>query len=167
MSEMTLYKIDTNIREFLDSLYSQLDEDGTISDEDYATLEMWQEERKAKLENIAVYYKELVALEEALENEAKKLLERAKTAERRAEWFKRYLATSMIANGDTELQTSRCTLSFRKSEKVVVNEDQLPRKYFVEKINYTPDKKTLKELLKKGETISGASLEVTQNIQIK
>lgn len=167
MEKMTLYEIDANIREFLDGLYSQMDEDGTISDEDYAALEMWQEERKQKLENVAVYYKELAVLQEALENEAKKLLARAKTVEKRAEWFKKYLATSMLANGDTELETSRCTLKFRRSEKVVVNEDQLPRKYFVEKVDYAPDKKLIKELLKKGEVINGAALEVTQNIQIK
>lgn len=164
---MTLYEIDNNIRTFLDSLYQQVDGDGTVSDEDYATLEMWQEERKAKLENVAVYYKELEAEKDALKAEAEKLLARAKTAERRAEWFKKYLASSMIANGDKELQTSRCALSFRKSEKVIVNEDQLPRKYFIEKVDYAPDKKLIKELLKKGETINGAAIEVTQNIQIK
>lgn len=162
---MSLFEIDATIRDTISQLYDMMDETGELPEEGYAVLDRLQADRKAKLENIALYYKELKAEADALEAEAKKLATRAKTASKRAEFFKNYIATSMLGNGDTELKTSRCAITFRKSEKVVTDET-LARAYLVRKIEYAPDKKLIKELLKSGKKIRGARLEESQNIQI-
>lgn len=163
---MTLFEIDAEIRSFLDSLYAEADEDGAIENVDFDRLEELNEERRKKLEDVALYYKELKVEAEALSAEADKLKQRAKAVENRAESFKQYLALSMQKNGESDIHTSRCKISFRKSEKVVVDELRIPREFMVEKVTYSPDKKKLKELLKSGQQIEGAAIEVNQNIQI-
>lgn len=162
---MTLFEIDGKIRSMLDGLF-EIDEDGCISDADVEALEAMQEERKAKLENIALYYKELKVEAEALDAEAKKLAARAKAVSKRAEFFKNYISSSMISNGDRELKTNRCAITFRRSEKVIVDENIIPKAYLVKHIEFSPDKKMIKELLKGGKKIRGAHIEESQNIQI-
>lgn len=163
---MTLFEIDAEIRSFLDSLYEEADEDGVVKEVDFDRLEALNEARQEKLESVALYYKELKAEAEAISAEAKKLAQRAKAAENRAESFKQYLATSMQKNGEDNVTTSRVKITFRKSEKVVVDELKIPRKFMLEKVEWVPDKKEIKRLLKEGQDIDGARLEVNQNIQI-
>lgn len=163
---MTLFEIDGKIRATLDCM-CEVDADGLISDADFEVLDNLQTERKKKLEGVALYYKELEVEAEALDAEAKKLLARAKSVRNRAEWFKKYISDSMIGNGDTELKTSRCAITFRKSEKVIVDEGILPKMYLVKKVDYSADKKMIKEVLKSGKKVRGAYIEVNQNIQIK
>lgn len=163
---MKLYEIDAEIRFFLDRLYAEADEDGVVSDDAFERLEELKEERQTKLENVALYFKELQAEADAIKAEAEKLSKRAKTAQARADNIKAYLSNSMQKNGETEVETARCRITFRKSEKVVVDEAKLSKEYMVEKVEWTPDKKKLKELLKNGTQIDGATIQVNQNIQI-
>lgn len=165
MISMTLFEIDQNIRAVLDQM-CEIDEDGVISDADFEALDELQEERKQKLENVALYIKELKVEADALDAEAKRLSARAKTISKRMEFFKNYVSTSMITNGDKELKTSRCAITFRKSEKVIVDESRIPKAYLVKKVELAPDKRLIKELLKGGKKIRGAHLEESQNIQI-
>lgn len=165
---MTLFEIDAELRAFLDSLYDQSDEDGVVEDIDFDKLEGLQEERKHKLESVALYYKELQAEADAIDAEAKKMAERAKSAKARAESFKNYIALSMHKNGESEFSTSRCKLTFRKSKKVVIdNLEQIPNKYIITKTEHSADKKEIKKALDSGEQISGVHIEETDNIQIK
>lgn len=60
------------------------------------------------------------------------------------------------------------SFSFRKSESVVIeDEDQLPGRYRVKKVSFAPDKKTIKDALKSGLSVPGATLEVRDNVQSK
>ena len=163
---MTLFEIDAEIRSFLDGLYSDADEDGVIQDVDFEKLEALNEARQEKLESVALYYKELKAEAEAISAEAKKLAQRAKAAENRAESFKQYLAASMQRNGEENITTPRVKITFRKSEKVIVDEMKIPREFMQEKVEWVPDKKEIKKLLKEGLKIEGAWIEENQNIQI-
>lgn len=173
---MTLFDIDSKIRQFLDSLYSAADSDGTIDDADFKELEALQAEKNTKVENIALYIKELEIEASALKAEADKLKARAEVATNKADRLRRYLKDSLWADNAERLKTSkdktvfestRCKLSFRRSESLVIDESLLPKKYYAKKITEAPDKTLIKELIKSGKHIKGAELRENQSLQIK
>lgn len=165
---MTLFEINDSIRQYLDALYSAVDEDGTIPEGDYNALDTLIAERDTKIENIALYIKELEAEATAIKAEADKLAKRAKTAQAKADRLKNYLSCNLINNGERTFKTTRCALSFRSSEVVEIAENaELDKKYLSVKVTETPDKKAIKEDLKKGKLIPGCELVHKDNIQIK
>ena len=161
---MTLYEIDKAIAECLDL------ETGEILDLD--RLNEMQIEKDKKLENVALYIKQLEAEAEAIRSEETRLAERRKVKENKVAGLKGWLTA--VLDGAT-FETSRVRLSFRKSEKVEL-EDELTVLEYCEKNNLDnclkykfPDisKPEIKKLLKAGEKIPGAVLVETNNLQMK
>lgn len=164
---MNLFDINNNIRAFLDKLYSSVDETGEIAQGDWEALEELTEARDTKIENIALYIKELDAQAEALKAEKEKLEKRQKSTEKKAQRLRDYLRLNMCQANQPSFETSRVKISFRKSEVISIVDDLLPKKYMAKKVTYAPDKKAIKELLKAGHSIKGATIVEKQNIQIK
>ena len=163
----SLYQIDNAVLTVL--------EDGLVFDEetgeilfDPDNLDELEVERNAKLEAVALFVKSLEAEAAAMREEERKLAERRGRNERKAERLRRYLSDSMLALGDTKLETARVALSFRKSESVVI-EDQaaLPVEFLKVKMTETPDKTAIKKAIKSGATVEGAALVENKNLQIK
>lgn len=165
---MNLFDINKNIRAFLDKLYSSVDDTGEIAQGDWEALEELTEARDTKIENICLYIKEKQAEADALKAEAEKLTARAKSAQKKADRLKDYLAMNLQRESMDKFETSRCKISFRKSEVVSIpDENLLLKKYLKKTITYAPDKQTIKEQLKAGKAVKGATLITKQNIQIK
>ena len=167
---MTLYNIDNKILEIIERGFVVDEDTGEIIDsaeEVSAKLEELEFDRTAKIENIALYIKNMESLVVSLKAEEKALADRRRAREKRIENLKNYLASSMVAANENGIETSKVCISFRKSESVVVNEALLDQKYFNEKVSYTPDKTAIKKALKDGATIDGAYIETKQNLQIK
>lgn len=160
----SLFDIDGEIRAFLDNLYLSMDEDGTLPEADFEALEALNAERDRKIDNIALYYKELQIEATALKAEADKLTQRAKIATNKAERLKKYLADSMDGQ---PYESAKNKISWRTSESVEIDEKALPKKYFTKKVELKPDKTGIKELLRGGMKIKGAQLVKKNNIQIK
>lgn len=165
---MTLYEINDSIRATLEALYNSVDDDGVIDDNTAETLDTLMIERDTKIENIALYIKELNAEAEAIKAEAAKLTKRAKAAENKAERLKNYLSVNLLSNGERNFTTARCKIGFRSSNAVTITDEAaIPKKYITKKITTAPDKKAIKEALEAGRTVKGAALEAHENIQIK
>ncbi len=153
---MKLYEINEEILACVDS------ETGEIIDpEKLNNLLLTKSE---KLENLALWYKDLIAESEALKAEKEAFAAREKAAKNKAESIKNYL--SFALQGES-FKTTKCVVSFRKSEKTIVDDiAELPEEYLTiaePKANLTEIKKAIKN----GEEIKGAHIEETQNIQIK
>ena len=167
---MTLYNIDNKILEIIERGFVVDEDTGEIIDsaeEVNAKLEELEFDRTAKIENIALYIKNMESLVVSLKAEEKALADRRRAREKRIENLKNYLTSSMVAANENGIETSKVCISFRKSESVVVNEEILDKKYFNEKVSYTPDKTAIKKALKDGATIEGAYIETKQNLQLK
>lgn len=163
---MNLYEIQSEIYYILENLVDL--ETGEISEEAIEQLRELSEAYELKLENVACYIKSLEAEQKAIKEEIASLQARAKTKEKKAERLREYIAEVMKADGREKLETSRAVLSFRKSEAVeVADVEKLPAIYLRVKTEYSADKKALKEALKAGEEIAGATLVTKQNLQIK
>ena len=162
---MTLYEIDNAIREVLESAADP--ETGELVDEEL--LEQYDKlimDRDQKVENIGLYIKNLEADAAAIKAEAKNLTARAKAAENKAEHLRNYM--QFCLNGQ-KFQSPRLSVSFRRSQKVEVDQNRLfeiPDDYLRYK-DPEVDKKRVSEALKAGEDIPGCTLVDSVSMIIK
>jgi ribosomal silencing factor RsfS len=67
-----------------------------------------------------------------------------------------------------KIETPLIKLSFRNSESVeITNESQLDDCFIVTKTVSTPDKKAIKDAIKSGVFVEGATISYNKNLQIK
>ena len=70
--------------------------------------------------------------------------------------------------GKDEIKTAIVKVSFRNSESVeITNESQLDACFIVTKTVTTPDKKAIKDAIKSGEVVTGATISYNKNLQIR
>ena len=152
-----LYEINEQLLNLTDS------ETGEI--EDWSAFEALQLARDEKIENIALYHKNMLAEAAALKAEEKSFAERRKRAENKAGSLKRYLDSALQGQ---KFNTVKVAISYRKSTSVEVDETKLPANWLREiPASYVVDKVEIAKALKAGETIEGATLKESNNIQIK
>ena len=85
------------------------------------------------------------------------------------ERLKKYLTDSIIGNGETSFESTRVSVSFRKSEGVeFTDKEALEEKYWRVKTTTKrePDKTLIKATIKSGVAVNGAYIEERQNINI-
>lgn len=120
--------------------------------------------REEKLENLALWVKNLKAEASAIKAEEKALAERRQAKERKAESIKAYLEKELAGQ---KFETSRAVCSFRKSQKVEITDlDKIPDDY----LRYsapTADKTAIKAAIKDGLTVEGAELVDSVSMTIK
>lgn len=153
----SLYEIDQAILDTIDP------ETGEIVDiEKLSELQM---QREAKIENVALWVKNLKAEANAYKAEKDAFAEREKAAKAKIENLSEWLTEAL--NGE-KLTSNRVAISFRKSESVKITDiDAIPNNYIVETITESPDKVAIKAALKNGLNVPGCELELKNNLQIK
>lgn len=155
---MTLYEIDKRIVDLID------DETGEIIDSNLNTFDELIMERNNKIENVALWIKNLRADAEAYKAEAQAFVDRKKAAERKIESLTRLLEITLRGR---KFKTERVQIGYRKSDSVQIDKDaKLPDEYLRFR-EPEPDKAALKKALKDGVEIEGAWLEEKLNMQVK
>ena len=138
-------------------------ETGEILDEQ--AFEALQMERNEKIENIALWVKNLTSEAEALKAEEKAFAERRKRAENKAESLKRYLDSVLAGQ---KFSTTKVAISYRKSTSVdVLDVEKLPEAYRKTVTTVSADKTAIGAALKAGELVDGATLVRKNNLSIK
>lgn len=163
----SLYDIKYELEDCLDMAMDEAENNnGVISDTLASHIDALEMERGDKIENVALWVKNLKAESEMISNEIKSLQERKKTTINKMESVKNTLAR-YLEYGLEKFKTGKVSISWRKSESVIVNCDvlELPEEYQLIKIE--PSKSNLKIALKNGKEIKGVCLETKKNIQIK
>ena len=155
----TLYEL---TGQFLDIYNLELDEETKLDTLDSID---WETEYETKVENYIKVMKNLEADVEARKNEIKRLMELNKADEKKKEHLKDTLSASMSLTGHERVDTPLFKVSFRKSQAVEVDEAVLPEVYKI--ATWKADKKRLKEDLKSGLEIIGASLVERKNLSIR
>ena len=132
---------------------------------DVARFEELQIEADEKIENVALWYKNLLADAASYKVEKEHFAQREKIAKNKAESLKKYLDDAL---GGKVFKTVKVDITYRKSTSVNITDDTLlPESLVTEVVTTSPDKKAIAELLKAGEKVPGAELSTNQNIQIK
>jgi outer membrane murein-binding lipoprotein Lpp len=163
---MTLYEIDKAILECVDL------ETGEIVDGE--ALSALQMERDRKIENVALWVKDLRAEAEAIANEVRALNARKKAAEEKEERLKEWLGKAL--EGEI-FKTSKVRVSYNHNSRVKIIDEQSVVRYIQthykepeQYLKFTlPEirKDAVKAELKKGAEITGACLEPTESVVIK
>lgn len=160
---MTLYEINKQIESLID------EETGEIAEGNaYDQLEMMRNE---KLENIALYIKNLGAEADALKTEIKNLQERKAKAEKKVDSLKALLCREL--NG-SKFETPRCAISFRKSLSADIEDEKKFMDWAMtngdEYLRYKEpeiNKDLLRRALMAGEEIPFTKLSEKNSVQIK
>lgn len=162
---MTLYELTEQIR--LLSEQEWVDPDtGEILDEDVANaLNALTLERDEKIENVALWYKDVLAEAEAIKAEERKLEIRRRGKERLAESLKRFLD---FACAGQKFSSPRVAISFRnvaQGKTVIDDPTQIPIGY--QKIMTEPIKSLIAKAIKSGVAVPGAHLEDSHSVIVR
>ncbi len=135
------------------------------------TLEGLEGDLQAKATNVAYFVMNLEAHAAMIDQAAKAMAARAERVKRRAENVRHYLQFNLQAAGIAKIEAPEFTIALRNNpEAVVISEfAEIPEEFMVqpEPPAPRPDKKALKEALKKGSEIRGVWLESGQRLEIK
>ena len=158
---MTIWEIEQAIIDCVDA------ETGEIAD--YERFEALQMERDAKIENTALYVKQLKAEAKAIREEEKTLAERRQAVERKAERLGEYL--SRFLDGE-KWKSAKVDITYRKSTAVEVDADFLDWALLNadELLTYKPpeiSKTAIKDYLSKGNTLDKARIVERLSMSIK
>lgn len=109
---MNIYQIDQEILNLVDP------ETGEIMD--WEAFDALQMAREAKIENVACWYKNLVAEAAAIRQEELNLQKRRKAVEKLAETREAWLEKHLDGQ---KFETARCSITFRKTTKVELEDE--------------------------------------------
>jgi hypothetical protein len=144
-----------------------VDENGEV-DIDMDILEDLKEQRQTKLENIALYIKNLSSEASAIKEEENSLSERRKRLERKCERLKGILVRSMTENNEKEISSPRYCAKIRDSKATEIYDDKiLPPEYIVGKTTYAPDKTAIKKAIEAGQDVAGARIVINHNLKLE
>ena len=153
---MKLYEIDQAIMDCIDM------ETGEIINEEL--LNDLQMERDEKIENVALWIKELKAEAEALKAEKMVFAERQKVAENKMESLKKWLAYAL--NGE-KFKTVRASVTFRTTDKVEIADIYKLDENYLRYKEPEADKDAIKKAIKAGQEVAGATLVPNTSVIIK
>ena len=153
---MEIYKINQAILDCIDA------ETGEIIDAEM--LDKLQMEKSEKIEGVACWIKDLKAEAEALKNEKQALAERQRVAENKAESLKKWLAYALDGKA---FKSTRASVSFRKSQKVEIADIYKVDENYLRYKEPEADKTAIKEALKAGKEVAGATLVENTSVIIK
>ena len=153
---MKLYEIDQAIMDCIDM------ETGEIINEEL--LNSLQMERDVKIENVVLWIKELKAEAEALKAEKIAFAERQKVAENKVESLKNYLAYALKGQA---FKSTKAVVSFKKTQQVDVPDIYALDENFLRYKEPEADKTAIKEAIKAGQTVKGATLIENTSVIIK
>lgn len=154
-----LYEIDFAILDCVDP------ETGEVIDPE--RLDSLVMERNTKIENVALWVKNLESDAAAYDAEKAVFEARAEKARNKAEKLRVWLAQACDGQ---KFATGKCEISFRKSESVEVSDmKKVPIEFISTKVSTTesPDKVAIKNAIKAGREIDGCNLVVKFNAKIR
>lgn len=126
----------------------------------------WTDQFEEKVENTVKVIKNKEADKKQLKEEIDRLTARCKSIENDITRLKTGLQGAFEITEHDKVKGLLFTVYLAKNQpSVVVDEDQLPKKYFV--ITKKPDKNAIKELLNAGKKVRGATLQESRSLRIK
>ena len=160
---MNLYQI---TREALELAY--LLETEELTPELEAMLVINQEQLQTKAGNYAKVIANIQSDSDAIDTEIKRLKEMKESKDRAINRLKDAVKNAMLTSVIDKIENPLFKLSLRRSESIEVNVvEALPENYITRKVVLSADKLSIKDAIKRGETINGARIIENFNLQIK
>ena len=162
---MTLYELTKAYSDFAAAV-----ENGEIPEEAIAdTFDMLEGDLDEKIDNTACAIKNLNVEIKGIDDEIKALMARKKSKENSVAFLKDNITRAMQSSGKDRFETARNKITFRKSERLEIYDEEKFVEAHPEFVSYTPkiSKADVKGAVKSGVEVSGAQLVEAQNSQIK
>ena len=155
------------INQDLEALLSNIDEETGEVIIDPEALDALLMERTEKIENVALYVKNITAEAAMIKDEIESLDERRARLLKKKDGLMAYLQAAL---GGEKFETAKVAVSYRKSKSVELDEAvfwENPAECFVRPGKPTADKTAIKEALKNGGIVPGAALVERTSMSIK
>lgn len=163
---MNLYELTTDIQ----SIFSHTSEEGELNDETIVKLDELNEQFEIKAVNIASYIKNLEAESLAIMSAIMSMSDRKKKIENKIQSLSDYLQENLQRLDIKEIGSSpyfKIKLKQCPPSIDVYNEELIPSEFWREKIVVSIDKIKIKEIIKEGIDVPGATLENKIKLEIK
>ena len=145
-----------------------IEAEGEITSEIEKALTINKEQLQSKAVDYSYVIKQLDSDCEQIDAELKRLQQLKKVRTNLAERLKNTISNAMNLYEVEKIETPLIKLSFRNSESVeITNESQLDPCFIVTKTVTSPDKKAIKDAIKSGVLVEGATISYNKNLQIK
>lgn len=166
-----------NIGQEFKALYNladeiEVDENGEIIDNSDLLLELFNElsndKLESKLENVMYIIKEIEVSQKALKDEAKRLTDKAKVFENRANRLKEMIKDVMIVSGQSKIKTDKFNFGIKTLEEYNyddVNMFALDSEFIRRKEEI--DKTKLKAFIKAGGVIDGVRISEKVSLAVR
>jgi hypothetical protein len=162
---MNIYQIQN---EFQLIIAEVINNEGEITPELETALTINKEQLQSKAVDYSYVIKQLDSDCEQIDAELKRLQQLKKVRTNLAERLKNTISDAMNLYEVEKIETPLIKLSFRNSESVeITNESQLDACFIVTKTVTSPDKKAIKDAIKNGVLVEGATISYNKNLQIK
>ena len=147
-------------------------ESGQLSAEQQAKVDEYlaalDAQKREKIDGIAQFFRLSKDSISAKEAESKRLARRAKSEERSRDYMMAYILGQMQASGEKKIKGNVYTLSIRSTPVVRIdNESAIPAAYWRVKEERSVDKVAIRDAIKAGQEIAGASMGESINLQVR
>lgn len=153
---MNLFEIDQAILGLIDETTGEI--------LDFEAFEQLQMERDQKIENLALWIKNLTAEATALRAEKKAFDDRLKFTENKAQSLKKYLDTILQGN---PVKSTKFAVSYRKTTSTIIDDVYAIPAEYLKPVVPEADKDAIKKAIKAGAEIAGCHLEEKNSLSVK
>jgi len=162
---MNIYKIQNEFQLIISEV---INNEGEITPELETALTINKEQLQSKAVDYSYVIKQLDYDCEQIDNEIARLNKLKKVRSNLTDRLKNTVSSAMQLYEVEKIETPLIKLSFRNSESVeITNESQLDACFIVTKTVTSPDKKAIKDAIKNGEVVEGATISYNKNLQIR
>ena len=163
--KQSIYKIQSEYQLLINQV---INNDGEITPELETALTINKEQLQSKSIDYSYVIKQLDSDCEQIDAELKRLQQLKKVRTNLAERLKDTISNAMNLYEVEKIETPLIKLSFRNSESVeITNEKQLDACFIVTKTVTSFDKKAIKDAIKNGVLVEGATISYNKNLQIR
>ena len=159
-----IYQIE---QDYLNICNTIIENGGEVTENDIESLAINKEQLQNKGISYGYVIKSLESDVGAIDEEIKRLNALKSSRNKTVDLLKNTIKDAMQMYGIEEIKTPTLKINFRKSESVEVDTDIILDMYCNFKTVKTPDKVMIKEVIKSGDAVFGASLNINWNLQIK
>jgi len=165
MGNLSLFEIESQYRLLADTL---IEAGGELTDGMETALQINKTDLETKARSYGYVVLDLESEVEQIDAQIKRLSAMKSARNKTIDRLKETVSNAMQLFEISEVKTATLKLNFRKSESVEVdNLDLLDATYKTEKVSVTANKVKIKEDIKAGISVTGAVLQVNNNLQIK
>lgn len=138
-----------------------------LPDDDVAYSELKSEIMNVGMEKLCKVRANILSDIDGIKEELERISEKKRSKEKAVERLQNYMLELLKLSGKEKVEDGTFTVGTRKSERVIVDEEVLPKQYKAEKITTKPDLKAIKEAIISGIVVDGAYIQECLNLTVK